>query len=286
MRTRAGVVRAPGSVSLSTVNLLLARSYRQGNLHHHAGADSRLAADLEAAAEQRDPLAHTRKPHPLTGPAPLPHPCRFEAASPVPDLEPHEAVVASELNAHLVGLGVFAHIGQRFLGHAKQGGLQRGRKPILPERLFVACIEPLGAELLYLHTYGGGQPKVVERGGPQVGDDAPGFGDRPVDECYSINQLLSVLRSLRRVVLLKEHQTPVGRCRHLGEPVVDLIGYPTTLLFLGIYHPTYQIMQLALTFSQLLLVALNYQPACLSPLPSYMELISQRSDQQPLQHKQ
>src|SRR5918994_833062 len=136
-------------------------------------------------------------------------------ASPVPNLEPHAPVAAPERDAHSFCVGVLAHVGQSFLGHAEEGALQRPRKARFAERFVVDCLITFGAKLLCLHTYGCGQTEVVERGRPQVGDDASSFVYRPLDECDGILQFLLVLGRVMWAVLRKEFQASVGSSRHL-----------------------------------------------------------------------
>src|SRR4028118_534963 len=109
MRTRPGTFLVPGSISLPIVDLL--PGGHQGDLRHHRRAGPRFTADLEGAAQHRDPLAHAGEPHPLAGPSRLLDLCGRKAASPVADLEAHGPFTRPQRDAHPVGLGVLAHVG-------------------------------------------------------------------------------------------------------------------------------------------------------------------------------
>src|SRR5215204_913120 len=157
MRICAGVLRVSDSVSPFVICLfLLISGSRYGELCHYRRPDPRFATDLEATAEQCDPVAHAGEPHHLARTATAPYFASAETTPPVSDLEPHDPLVAPDRHANAIGFSVFAHVTERFLGHAEQVGLQRRGKALISQRVFVACLEAFGLELLDLHAYGSG----------------------------------------------------------------------------------------------------------------------------------
>src|ERR687897_405857 len=90
MRIRAGTwLRVSDSVSPFVVCLLLFSSSRQGDLCHYRRPKPRFATDVEAAAEQCDPVAHAGEPHLLSPTGTARYFTNAETPPPVSNLEPH-----------------------------------------------------------------------------------------------------------------------------------------------------------------------------------------------------
>src|SRR5215207_11641152 len=130
MRICAGVFRVPDSLSPFVVCLPFSGS-RERELRHYGCPKPWFATDLEAAVEQCDPVAHAGEAYRLARNGTAPYSTRAEAPPPVPNLEPHDPLVASDRHAHAIGFRVFAHIAERFLGHPEQVDLQRRGKALL-----------------------------------------------------------------------------------------------------------------------------------------------------------
>src|SRR5215208_4588987 len=133
MRIRAGTwLSVSDSVSPFVVCLLLLFSVsRQGDLRHYRRSDTRFATDLEAAAEQYDPVAHAGEPHRLSWTGTSPYVTSAETPPPVSNLEPHDLLVAPDRHSQAIGFSVFAHITEGFLGQPEQVDLQRRGKALL-----------------------------------------------------------------------------------------------------------------------------------------------------------
>src|SRR5215208_1112972 len=132
MRICAGMLRVSDSpLPIVVCLLLLFSGSRQWDLRHYGRPKPWFATDLEAAVEQCDPVAHAGEAHRLARTGTAPYFTRAETPPPVPNLEPHDSLVASDRHAHAIGFRVFAHITERFLGHPEQVDLQRRGKALL-----------------------------------------------------------------------------------------------------------------------------------------------------------
>jgi hypothetical protein len=131
MRIRAGVLRVPDSLSPFVVCLLHFSGSRQRDLRHYGRPKPWFATDLEAAVEQRDPVAHAGEAHRLARTGTAPYSTRAETPPPIPNLEPHDPLVASDRHTHAISFRVCAHITEGFLGHPEQVDLQRRGKALL-----------------------------------------------------------------------------------------------------------------------------------------------------------
>ena len=96
---------------------------------------------------------------------------RLETTSPVPDLERNTLLQTLKRDAHPGGLRVLAHVRQRLLGNPEERRLYRNRYAFVAQRLLVANLATLVAQPLDLQADAVGQPKVVERRRPEIGDD-------------------------------------------------------------------------------------------------------------------
>src|SRR5215207_683731 len=251
MRIWAGVLRVSDSRSTFVVCLLHFSGNGQGYLRHYRRPNPRFATDIEAAIEQCDPVTHAGEAHRLARTGIAPFFSSAETLPPISDLEPDDPVVAPDRHAHAIGSSVFARITERFLGYPEQVDFQRRGKAFLSQRAFVACLEALVLELLELHAYGGGQPKVVERGWPEVFDDGPCLLHRTPDELDGILKRFPVILSFRMTMLGEGLQAPVGGRRCLRETIVNLVGDPTTLFFLNRDSPSDHALKFALAFGKL-----------------------------------
>ena len=99
---------------------------------------------------------------------------------------------------------------------------------------------------------GGREPEVVEGRRPQVRDDPARIRDRRPDLPEYPIQFSPALLRLRGVAPGEGLQILVGGHRNLGQTVVNLVGHPASLLFLGPQQPLYQVLQRTLAVAQLL----------------------------------
>src|SRR5215217_936374 len=104
MRTRA--LRPSPEISPSMPAILLGERY----LRHHLGTGSRLAMDLEVAAEQGDPFPHAGDTDPLTRTVSGRYLIGTESLSPVSNPEADGPVQAVERDPHPVGGRVFVSV--------------------------------------------------------------------------------------------------------------------------------------------------------------------------------
>src|SRR5215204_5914423 len=195
MRTRAGSVRFARVISASMARFL---SAWQRNLHLYQGPASRLAADLEGTAEHGCPLPHAGEPDSFAPSAPAHFLVRSEAEPPISNTKPYRSPTpiphALEHDVRLLGLGVLAHVCQRFLGNPEQGGLYRSRETFFAQRSFVTHFDPFtGTNRLYPMAQRGRKPEVVEGGGPEIVYDAPGLFDRLLEAIYRLVELFGCL---------------------------------------------------------------------------------------------
>src|SRR5215203_938510 len=217
------------------------------------GTGLRVALNLELATKHADPLPHSRKTDPLTRTAPQRFECgRVEPTPEIPDLQIDFCVPPPQLYLQPLRPRVLAYVGQRLLRDAEERDLHRSWQALI-SKMFLA-VDPVTffIQAFDLQGDGGCESEVVECRWPQVRDDPARIRDcRPYLPEYPI-QLSPALLRLWDVAPGEGLQILMCGNRNLGQTVVNFVGHPASLLFLGSQQPRYQVLQRTLPVAQLL----------------------------------
>jgi hypothetical protein len=100
---------------------------RHGYLDADTRAGLRSAFHLAPAAKDGDAFPHANEADALAGTGVRRECLHVEASARVLDFQMDVPSPVIQRYAHPRGLGVLAHVGQRLLGHAEEGGLNNGR---------------------------------------------------------------------------------------------------------------------------------------------------------------
>src|SRR5215203_6363658 len=228
------------------------RSHKRDD-RRNEGTGLRVALDLELATKHADPLPHSRKTDPLTRTAPQRFECgRVEPTPEIPDLQIDFCVPPPQLYLQPLRPRVLAYVGQRLLRDAEERDLHRSWQALI-SKMFLA-VDPVTffIQAFDLQGDGGCESEVVECRWPQVRDDPARIRDcRPYLPEYPI-QLSPALLRLWDVAPGEGLQILMCGNRNLGQTVVNFVGHPASLLFLGSQQPRYQVLQRTLPVAQLL----------------------------------
>src|SRR5215208_1948390 len=228
------------------------RSHKWDN-RRNEGTGLRAALDLEFSTKHAYPLPHSRKTDPLTRTAPQRFECgRVEPTPEIPDLQIDFCVPPPQLYLQPLRPRVLAYVGQRLLRDAEERDLHRSWQALI-SKMFLA-VDPVTffIQAFDLQGDGGCESEVVECRWPQVRDDPARIRDcRPYLPEYPI-QLSPALLRLWDVAPGEGLQILMCGNRNLGQTVVNFVGHPASLLFLGSQQPRYQVLQRTLPVSQLL----------------------------------
>src|SRR5438067_9772083 len=179
MMTRRGACSCPPrSSGSSSIAALGGRWLYERHHGAYLCAVARMAGDGAAPVQQCDPLLHAEQPNAFTGPGPCVAGGCVESASPITYLQPNTAFVALEYHRHPRLSGVLADVGQRFLGDTIERRFDLRRQAPITQVLLVADLPALAAQDLHFQANRGRQPKIVQDGWTQAGNESACLADR------------------------------------------------------------------------------------------------------------
>src|SRR6266566_3310979 len=154
------------TISIFIVAFLVIHGPAHRDSYHDGRAFAVDAANVDFAAEQGGPLAHTAQAD-RAGVGEF----RLGNAAPVvPDFQQHGARLFFQMDLHARGVGVADHVGQRFLKDTEESGVQfRIQVRFFQGRLDMASDAGARLKIIGLPLDGCHQPKVIQDTRTQLG---------------------------------------------------------------------------------------------------------------------
>src|SRR5712692_8616492 len=243
-RDGCAVARAPrGGWSLGSIDAPRQAARGQRHLSDHPRAGARLAVHDTSPTQQPNALLHADQAQVLARSGGVLRAGRADAPTPVTDLQAHDILVLLERDSDASRPGVLPYVVQRLLRDPEQGSLGRRRQAPVAQSLVVRGLPALPAQGLHLEPNRRCEPEVVQGRRPQTGDHPARLAHRTLHQLHGAPERLAFARRVGSVVVGVGLEVLVRARRHLGQPIVDLVGDPAAFLLLRDLKPTDEVLE-------------------------------------------